>query len=98
MHATSASTLRPARLRQLKRRLSQDPAHMMEPGFAQAGKIEGDSLAQQSVVHVIHLEHLSRVRPEIIDGGLHPFVAFVSAVAEDHHPVAAAPQVIGDLL
>src|SRR5437867_10463554 len=98
VHAPSTPTLRPARLRQPESRLGQGSVHMLEPGLAQTCKIDGYSLGQQSVIHVVHLEHLSGVRPEIIDGRLDAPVAFVSPVAEDRYPVAAAPQVIGDLL
>jgi hypothetical protein len=60
--------------------------------------IDADPALDHRLVDRVALEHLAGVEPQVVDAALHPPAAFLGPVAEPHHPVAAAAQVIVDLL
>jgi hypothetical protein len=98
MKASLSTLLRPAGLRQGQRGLLRRRTNEAEPRLVQHREVGSQTFADHRLIDLVGFEQLARIHPEIVDRRLHAAVAFLRAVAETQDPVAAALQVIGDLL
>src|SRR5229473_1163595 len=94
----AAAGLHPITGGKLQVRLGENRDERALPSRADAGAIDGDAGFDQRPLDVVGLEHLSRVRPQIIERLLGAAMALLGAVAQPDGPLAGVANVIGELL
>ncbi len=98
MDALLTALVRKVAVGNLQGRLAQHMAQRGVPAGAQAGRIGGDTARGKLGVLVVADEHLAGIGPKRVQRLLHPAMAFLGPVAQPHHQVGRALQVIGHLL
>src|SRR6266480_2586643 len=94
----AAARLHPFARRQPQVRLSQDRGERALPAWTDKGAIGRDARLDQRLLDLVGLEHLSGVRPQLVERLLRATMALLGAVAEPNGPFAGVPHVIGELL
>src|SRR6266567_9279380 len=94
----AAAGLHPFAWRKLQVGVGQDGGERALPSRADAGAIDGDAGFDQRPLDVIGLEHLSGVRPQMLERLLRAAMALFGPVAQPNGPLARVAHVIGELL
>ena len=83
-----------SRRRAARARLGEHGFDRVVPGGPKRRRVHPDAGFHHRLFDVVAHEHLSRVAPQSIHGGLHAPVGLLGAVAETHDPRGGVAQVV----